>query len=96
MLEVMIHDRLVYGINDGAIQKRLLAEPKLSLAKAVEITQATETAAQSMRKLRVKSESDATPSQPTSAVNKTSATPPWSGPTCYRRGNKGHTIVSAE
>ena len=46
-LEVMIRDRLVCGINDGAIQKRLLAEPKLTYAKAVEI-------AQSIRELRVK------------------------------------------
>ena len=46
-LEVMNRDRLVCGINDGAIQKRLLAEPKLTYAKAVEI-------AQSIRELRVK------------------------------------------
>ena len=73
-LEVMIRDRLVCGINDGAIQKRLLAEPKLTYAKAVEIAQTTESAAQSMRELRVKSESDANPAQPTPvpAVNKTS------------------------
>ena len=59
-LEVMTRNRLVCGINDGAIQKHLLAEPKLSYAKAVEIAQTMETAAQSMRELRVKSEHDAT------------------------------------
>ena len=55
-LEVMIRDRLVCGINDGAIQKRLLAEPNLTYEKAVEVAQTAEAAAQSMRELRVKSE----------------------------------------
>ena len=45
-LEVMICDRLVCGMNNGAILKWLLAEPKLTYAKAVEITG---TAAQSIR-----------------------------------------------
>ena len=58
------------GINDGAIQKRLLAEPKLTYAKAVEIAQATETAAQRMRELQVKSENDTTTAQPTPAVTR--------------------------
>jgi hypothetical protein len=44
-LEVMIRDRLVCGINDTAMQKRLLAEPGLTYAKAVELAQATKTAA---------------------------------------------------
>ena len=92
-LEEMIRDRLVCGINNRAIQKRLLVEPKLTYVKAVEIAQTTETAAQSMQKLQVKSESDMTPSQPTPAVNKTSATPSGSGPTSYCCGNKGHTVA---
>ena len=44
-LEVMIRDRIVCGINDTAVQKRLLAEPGLTYAKAVEIAQGAETAA---------------------------------------------------
>ena len=55
-LEVMIRDRLVCEINDAAIQKRLLAESGLTYAKAVEIALNAETAAKSMRELRVKSE----------------------------------------
>lgn len=46
-LEVMIRDRLVCGIIDGAIQKQL-QEPKLTYAKVVEMVQATETVVQSM------------------------------------------------
>ena len=84
------------GINDGAIQKRLLAEPKLTYAKAVEIAQATETAAQSMWELQVKSENDTTTAQPTPAVNKTDATLSGSGLTCYRCGNKGHTFTKCK
>ena len=44
-LEAMIRDRLVCGINDDAIQKRLLAEgDKLSFAKAVSLAQSYESA----------------------------------------------------
>ena len=91
-LEVMIRDRLVCGINDGAIKKRLLVEPKLTYAKAVEIAQTTEAAAQSMRDLQGKPESDAKPAQDF-AVNKTSDTSPGSGPTCYRCDKRGHTVA---
>ena len=40
----MLRDRLVIGINDSALQKRPLAEPRLSLKKATEIVLAHETA----------------------------------------------------
>ena len=41
----MIQDRLVCGINDNQIQKRLLSEgDKLTLAKAITIAQAIEMA----------------------------------------------------
>jgi len=33
-LEAMLRDRIVCGINDSAIQKQLLAEPKLTYQKA--------------------------------------------------------------
>ena len=44
-LDVMIHNRLVCGVNDDSIQKRLLTEgDKLSLTKAILIAQSYETA----------------------------------------------------
>ena len=44
-LDVMICDRLVCGVNDNSIQKRLLTEgDKLSLTKAISITQSYKTA----------------------------------------------------
>ena len=57
-LEDMIRDRLVCGINDDAIQKRMLAEPTLSYKKAVELALSMETAAQSMKELRLKTGAD--------------------------------------
>ena len=51
MLEDMLHDRNVCGINDHAIQQRLLAEEKLTFEKAVSTVQATETAARNAKEL---------------------------------------------
>ena len=44
MLEDMLRDRIVCGISDSRIQRRLLAEPKLTYAKAVELSQSMEAA----------------------------------------------------
>ena len=44
MLEEMLHDRLVCDINNGAIQRRLLAEWDLILTKAIAVAQAAEVA----------------------------------------------------
>jgi len=43
-LERMLRDRIVCGINDDAIQKKLLAEEKLTYKRAVELAQGTEAA----------------------------------------------------
>ena len=43
-LNDMLRDRLVCSIMDQRIQRRLLAEPDLTLAKALELTQAAEAA----------------------------------------------------
>ena len=55
-LDGMIRDRLVCGVNEAAIQKRLLAEPALTYGKAVELALSAETAAQSVRELRTQPE----------------------------------------
>ena len=81
------------------IQKRLLAEPKLNYAKAVETALNMKTAAQSVRDLKSKSDRYAnnSPVQGQVQVHKTSANS-TSGPsavavpTCYRCGNKGHAV----
>ena len=48
----MLCDRLVVGINDSALQKRLLAEPRLSLKKATEIVLAHETTAKDSKAIQ--------------------------------------------
>ena len=53
-LEVMIRDRLVCGINDDSIQRRLLAEQDLTYKKAVELAQSLEMAVQNMKDLKTK------------------------------------------
>ena len=47
-LNDMLRDRLVCGINDDQMQKRLLSEPKLTLEKATAIAQSMESAAKNV------------------------------------------------
>ena len=79
-LEPMLHDRVVCGINDGVLQRRLLAESGLDYGKAVEIALNLEMAAQSMKELKSKLDSQAsrvTHSPPQYQVHKTGvASPP--------------------
>ena len=53
-LEVMLRDRLVYGINDKSIQKRLLVESKLTYKRAVELAQELKSADRDMQLLHSK------------------------------------------
>lgn len=50
-LDTMLRDRLVCGINDERMQRRLLAEPELTCRKAVQLAQAIESAEQNVRDL---------------------------------------------
>ena len=102
VLNDMIRDRLVCGVNDAAIQERLLAEPALTYSKAVELALSAEIAAQSVRELRSRSEQEAPAAAPLQGVHKTgvlpfspaSSTPAKFVPTCYRCGRKGHTVTT--
>ena len=51
-LDEMLRDRLVCGVNDDRIQRRLLAESTLDLKRALEIAHGIETAAKDVRDLR--------------------------------------------
>ena len=75
-LEAMLRDRIVCGINDDATQRRLLSDPKLDYAKAVETALNMETAAQSMKTLKNKAGDFATGGDSTAQpqVNKTTTT----------------------
>ena len=47
-LDDMLRDRLVCSVNEPKIQKRLLAEPKLTLTSAFDLAQALETASKDL------------------------------------------------
>lgn len=84
-LEDMLRDRLVCGISDDRIQRRLLAERELTFEKAVEIATATEMANRNVQDLGGK-----TPSSDNNVnkVEEAEAKPPKFQPTreCYRCG----------
>ena len=98
-LEAMLRDRLVCGINDAAIQKRLLAEPSLSYEKAVELSLAMERTAQNIKELRVRPEEKITTQPRQQEVYQVTRNPSAghrgtkSSLTCYRCGNKGHSVT---
>lgn len=50
-LNDMLRDRLVCGINNQQVQRRLLSEPDLTFAKALELAQAAEAAERNAREL---------------------------------------------
>ena len=50
-LDDMLRDRLVCGIRDARIQRRLLAEPDLTFKKAFDLAQASETAEKNSKQL---------------------------------------------
>ena len=54
----MLRDRLVCGVNDDAIQRRLLAERNLTFEKALATAQSLEAAAQNMKELHQESQQD--------------------------------------
>ena len=53
-LNEALRDRLVCGVRNMAIQKKLLSEADLTLARAIEIAQGMETAEKSARSLKGK------------------------------------------
>ena len=86
-LETMLKDRLVCGINDESIQRRLLAEATLTFKKALELAQGMEAAAKDVREMQ------GTP-QPASAGQESEEVHALSKRTefvCYRCGQSGHS-----
>ena len=92
VLDDMLRDRLVCGIQDVSVQRRLLAEPDLTFKKAMELAQTAEMASKNAKQLQN------TPSNPPNgsvhALNTTQhqqrRAPPTGSrdQTCYRCGNK--------
>ena len=74
-LEKMLRDRLVCGVNDERIQRRLLAESQLEFKKAIELATAMETADKNTRDLQNGNPS-ASENPKEQAVNRVSKDPP--------------------
>lgn len=52
-LKEIMHDRLVCGISDDRLQRRLLAESELTFEKALKVAQAIKTASRDLRDLQL-------------------------------------------
>ncbi|XP_071963879.1 uncharacterized protein [Antedon mediterranea] len=80
-----LRDRLVCGIRSGSIQKRLLAEAKLTLAKALQMAVAMETATKDASLLQQQFKEE-----PQSTVNKINVKHNNKQQLCYRYNKGGH------
>ncbi|CAB3995696.1 Retrovirus-related Pol poly from transposon, partial [Paramuricea clavata] len=86
-LDNMIRDRLVCGINNEKIQRRLLAEPELTYKKAVELSLAMESASKHVEDLGAKGVSIEDPNN-IHRVNNREDNQQSSRSECYRCGGK--------
>ena len=94
-LENMLRDRLVCGINDDSIQKRLLAERNLTYKRAVELARGLETADRNVKLLKSGATSHIkreTPLQDSPQVNRVASNKGSTAVICYRCGIAGHTV----
>ncbi len=95
-LKEVLRDRPVCGITDDRIQRRLLAEPKLTSKKALKVTQVIETANRDVRDLQLRLkmlDSNVSKAAPQLPVHNVQAKHKWqskaSPATCYKCGG-GH------
>ena len=84
----MLRDRLICGVNHGAIQRKLLAEKDLTFAKAFTLAQAIETAEKDTVHLKGAHTAVNPPGNDTGNVyfTGTGGRPKKGNPTCYRCG----------
>ena len=99
-LEKMLRDRLVCGLNDERIQRRLLAESQLEFKKAMELATAMEIADRNTRDL-IAGKLSEKPEE--SQVNRVAQDPPKqpsrdprkSTKECYRCGGRFHVCLAS-
>lgn len=90
-LEHMLRDRLVSGVNNEKIQRRLLSEGELTFKKAFEIALSLETTAQHMADLQSTPSTSAMASASVKKVSSSKKQPPKSeSDQCYRCGKDHH------
>lgn len=101
-LDDMLRDRLVCGVEDPPIQRRLLAEEKLTFEKAAGVALAMETAAHNAETLRSAAGKvgDATLQTSPSSVHQVqaaaSAQAPSKSGSCYRCGQTSHMAAQCK
>ena len=99
-LDKMLRDRIVWGINDEAIQRKLLQETTLTYAKAITLAQGFETASSNLKEMHAPT-TELTASSSTGVTVKTEPVHKMSvkrdkprqsdsGVTCHRCGKPGH------
>ena len=95
-LDEMLRDCLVCGINNNIIQRRLFAETKLTLPKALEIALGVETAAKNADTLSQGIKSGGIGELQTGDVHKPHVPVKRTGTTnnCYRCGRNGHSSAT--
>ena len=84
LLETMLRDCLMCGINDKSIQCRLLAETALTFKKALELAQKMETAAKNVQEMQ------GTPQQSAGQLAEKVHAGSKKTFVCYRCGQSGH------
>lgn len=92
-LNMMIRDKLVCGINDFNIQRRLLQEPSLTFQKAYELATAMESAAKNVLDIRSSSSVTSTSSGQSPQLHKVEASK-HPERECHRCGGKNHIAPS--
>ena len=91
-LNEALRDKLVFGLRNMQIQKRLLSEAKLKYSKAVEIAVAMETAIHDASELESELNPNPVPHvDKLTEHNKPIPAKPATTPTCYRCGGNTHT-----
>ena len=96
-LDKMLRDRLVWGIKDDSIQKKLLQEKDLTFQRALAIAQGSEAADRNLREMKApKQELDSNSkgvtvkSEPVHKVSRRNSNTKDLGVTCHRCGTTGH------
>ena len=85
-LDEMLRDRIACGIADSRLQYHLLAEPELTLKKAIELAQAQETVDQGAQQLQQKQSQQ---SEQLNNLAKSSA-PQYGQTSCHKCGGTNH------
>ena len=98
-LEEALRDRLVCGLREEVYRKRLLAEPELTLSKALTIAQSLELADQNTRALRgpdtaIHQVSQSRVQRKVQAQGRSHNKPQTRGKECYRCGGADHLAAT--